>query len=136
VHATDGGTYTVVVSNAWGSDTSKNATLTIKNTSASASPVVYWDHNPVRSNVGAHFTMDIPENGTVTAFIADMAGDMVYSLIDKNTSFNPGVYRIEWHGQNVRQSFAGTGTYVYVFTYTRSSGGKATVIRKPVFLIK
>ena len=134
--AGDGGSYDVVVVNIWGSDTSKPATLTIKNSGASAKPVAYWTHNPVRASEGAYFTIDIPDTGKASACIADMAGNMVYNLISRNTSFNPGVYRIEWRGQNSRGSFSGPGTYLYVFSYTRRATGKTTVIRKPVFLVK
>jgi hypothetical protein len=132
VRSSDGGPYDVVVINLWGSDTSKPATITI----ASAKPVVYWTRNPVRASEGAFFTIDIPDTGKASACIADMGGNMVYNLIARNTPFNPGVYRIEWRGQNSRGSFSGPGSYIYVFSYTRRSNNKTTVIRKPVFLVK
>jgi hypothetical protein len=80
--------------------------------------------------------VDIPDTGKAGAYIADMAGNMVFSLITKNTSFNPGRYQVVWNGQSVSGSFAGAGVYIYVFTYTRKATGKVTVIRKPVFLVK
>lgn len=99
--------------------------------------VTYWTHNPVKAQDGSYFNYDIPDKGRVGLSIIDMAGDLVYQLIAKDTPVEGGnSYSVGWRGQNVSERFAGAGLYVYVFTYKNSVSGKTTIIRKPVGLLK
>ncbi|MBD3321569.1 MAG: hypothetical protein GF350_10795, partial [Chitinivibrionales bacterium] len=102
--------------------------------------VAYWSDNPVKyeSEKVPAFYYNVPEAGMVSLRIVDMAGDLVYQLIPQKTPVAPNnhPYHSEWRGQNVAGRFAGVGLYVYIFTYTPTSTGKTTVIRKPIGVLK
>jgi hypothetical protein len=98
--------------------------------------VTYWTHNPVKSSSGSYFNYELPAQGTVSLAIMDMAGDLVYQLIPKNTARATGTYSVGWRGQNVAERFAGAGLYVYLFTYKNSATGDNKIIRKPIGLLK
>jgi hypothetical protein len=96
----------------------------------------FWSSNPVRASQGSVFHYKLPEAGTVSLDILDMAGDQVASLIPKGTSRDAGEWSWEWKGDNVVNRFAGAGLYVYVFRFAPSSGSSATLIRKPIGLVR
>ena len=107
-----------------------------KESSAIEKLVTYWTHNPVKSSTGSYFNYELPEQGTVSLAIMDMAGDLVYQLIPGNSPRAAGPYTIGWRGQNVAERFAGAGLYVYLFTYKNNVTGENKIIRKPIGLLK
>jgi hypothetical protein len=107
-----------------------------KETPAIENLVTYWTRNPATSSSGSYFNYELPGQGTVSLAIMDMAGDLVYQLIPKNTSRNQGSYSVGWRGQNVAERFAGAGLYVYLFTYKENITGQTKIIRKPIGLLK
>ncbi|MBN2035963.1 MAG: hypothetical protein JW768_04405 [Chitinispirillaceae bacterium] len=107
-----------------------------KETASIEKLVTYWTRNPVKASSGSYFNYELPEQGTVSLAILDMAGDLVYQLIRKNTSQPPGTYSVGWRGQNVAERFAGAGLYVYLFTYKSSVTGETKIIRKPIGLLQ
>ncbi|MBN1604544.1 MAG: hypothetical protein JW915_23245 [Chitinispirillaceae bacterium] len=112
--------------------------LAIFNAPVSSELVAFWTANPLKHGKGTYFTYNVPEAGTVSLKILDMAGDLVYQLIPAKTPALPGPtpVSVEWRGQNVAERFAGVGLYVYLFTYTSNSTNKTTVIRKPIGVLK
>jgi hypothetical protein len=97
--------------------------------------VTYWNKNPLSASKGSLFNYRIPRNGKVTLMVLDLAGDLVYQVIAKETPVEAGYYSVEWHGQNVSERTATPGIYVYLFIYTDSLGSKK-IIRKPIGLLK
>jgi hypothetical protein len=108
-------------------------------TSASVDKLTaYWTANPVKATSGSYFMYGVPENGTVSLRVLDMAGNVVRELIPDKTPARPAnqLYSVAWNGRNVADRFAGVGIYVYVFRYQSDATGKTTIIRKPVGLLR
>lgn len=101
---------------------------------------VYWTHNPVRRGERgsgcSELAFELPGPGVVSVSILDMAGDVVYRLVERDTPYGAGIHPVMWCGDNVAGRFAGAGLYVYLFRYKDTASGKVEVIRKPVGLLK
>jgi hypothetical protein len=112
--------------------------LAVSAATTSTELVAFWTANPVKRSRGAYFAYNVPEAGTVSLRILDMAGDLVYQLIPDKTQASPGSVpvSVEWRGQNVAERFAGVGLYVYLFSYTSNATNKTTVIRKPIGVLQ
>jgi hypothetical protein len=96
----------------------------------------WWSSNPIKTSEGGLFHFKLPEAGKVSLHILDMAGDVVCQLLAEGTARGAGEWSWAWNGDNVSGRFAGAGLYVYVFRYKPDSGKAATVIRKPVGLVR
>ncbi|MBN1576061.1 MAG: hypothetical protein JW913_05890, partial [Chitinispirillaceae bacterium] len=111
--------------------------LALSTATAPGELVACWSANPVRKGRGAYFTYSVPENGTVSLRIVDMAGDLVCQLLPATTRAQAGPVpgQVAWSGHNTAGRFAGAGLYVYVFAFKPGSGGDTQIIRKPVGLL-
>lgn len=97
--------------------------------------ITYWSENPISAQKGSLFNYRIPSKGTVSLMILDLAGELVYQVIGKETPVEPGYYSVAWYGKNVAERRAAPGIYVSLFVYT-PEGGSAEIIRKPIGLLK
>jgi hypothetical protein len=110
-----------------------------QNTAAAPAALkAYWTRNPiVESGDVSTFNFELPQPGRVSLSILDLGGNLVWQVIKKDTraeaGFNNGKW--QWKGQNVSGRFAGAGIYVYLFTY-EPDGGRKTIIRKPIGLVR
>jgi len=104
-------------------------------TTASASIQGYWTSNPVKEGEGSMFSINVPRRGEVSLSIFDMAGDLIYTLIRKQT-FDRGQLNYKWNGCNMSGNFAGAGLYLYVLKYESEDKTIKKLIRKPVGLLK
>lgn len=95
----------------------------------------YWTQNPVKRSGGAEFAYELPKDGKVSLHILDLAGDVVYRFVNMDGGAGKHEGEVVWTGQNVSGQFAGSGLYVYVFTYVPDGENKPTIIRKPVGLL-
>ncbi|MEO6096479.1 MAG: Ig-like domain-containing protein [Fibrobacteria bacterium] len=106
------------------------------NSPLSANVTAWWSTNPVRTSIGGVFHFKLPESGTVSLNILDMAGDVVNQLIAGGSRRPAGEYSWSWNGDNVNGRFAGSGLYLYVFQFVPEGGKAKTLIRKPVGLVR
>jgi len=93
----------------------------------------YWTHNPLVRSEQATFQFEMPEKGTVSLSIYDMAGDLIRILLPEKTKKDAGVHSIRWNGANGRDRFAGTGLYLYVFKVETVNEKK--IVKKPIAIV-
>ncbi|OGJ90039.1 MAG: hypothetical protein A2248_18980 [Candidatus Raymondbacteria bacterium RIFOXYA2_FULL_49_16] len=93
----------------------------------------YWSRNPLPANIQSTFVYELPAKSRVGLQVYDLAGDLVRILIPGNTEKPAGAHAIRWDGTNGRNTFAGTGLYIYVFSVDTGNG--KTTVKKPIAIV-
>ncbi|MBE0478902.1 hypothetical protein IBX65_07285, partial [Candidatus Aerophobetes bacterium] len=101
---------------------------------APADFTMYLTKNPFAYGDHTVFYYELPQAGTATIKIYDLAGDLVRTLADGEAQ-NAGYNEATWSGQNDFMNYVGSGIYIFKL-HVRFTDGTTKTIIKPVGVIK
>ncbi len=94
--------------------------------SAQASQLLLQQNSPNPSRGQTSITYQIPHAGEVSLRVYDIIGQLVKTLV--NEPQNPGVYRVNWNGEDDRGRQASSGVYFYQLQVNGQSRIKKMVL--------